>query len=487
MANSSAIANQPDSRRTPIDWLRLWFLLRDRVTRRDYDVAGFGLMALKYVVEFVVVVQLTGLLYTPLDFVNPLFSARQKLAAGAPDWFGFAWVLWALPFLWIAVGMSVRRALDAGISPWHGLWVLVPFVNIVAMLVLACLPSAPQPAAPRVSDVTPRAIDRQADAAATVKAAVGGIAVGALYASVLTQASVYLFHSYGAAIFFGTPFVTGVASSYLLNMRASRSYATSIGVSSAALLFGGLALLLLAFEGVICLFMAAPIVLALGIAGAPIGKFLADRRRHQHAGLVGAMLILPVLAAAEARLQHENEFVVTSQVDTAAPPEAVWRNVIRFSRITDPPEWIFRWGIACPVEARIFGEGVGARRECVFTTGKFVEPIAVWDEPRRLAFDVSEQPAPMFELTPYRHIHPPHLDLSFRTLRGEFELVPLSGGGTRLVGRTWYTLDIRPVGYWAMWSDWLLHRIHLRVLRHIKRLAEGESDVLAKSEAAIRQ
>jgi hypothetical protein len=239
---------------------------------------------------------------------------------------------------------------------------------------------------------------------------------------------------------------------------------------------------LFAFEGVICLFMAAPIVLALGIAGAPIGKFLADRRRHAHSGLVGAMLILPVLAVAETRLPHENEFVVTSQVDIAAPPEEVWRNVIRFSKITDPPEWVFRWGVACPQEARIFGEGVGARRECVFTTGKFVEPITVWDEPRRLAFDVSEQPAPMFELTPYRHIHPPHLDLSFRTLRGEFELVPLSGGGTRLVGRSWYTLDIRPVGYWAIWSDWLVHRIHLRVLRHIKRLSESEVIVVTRSE-----
>jgi hypothetical protein len=433
-------------------------------------------MAFKYVAEFVAVGQLTGLLYTPLDFVNPLFSAREKFAAGAPDWFGFSWVLWALPFLWIAVGMSVRRALDAGISPWHGLWVLVPFVNIVAMLVLACLPKGPQPAARSTSEAAPGAIDQQSDVATTVKAAVGGIAVGALYASVLTQASVYLFRSYGAAVFFGTPLVTGIASSYLLNLRSSRSYASSIGVASAALLFGGLTLLLFAFEGVICLVMAAPLVLALGIAGAPIGKFLADRRRRPHHGLVGAMLILPALAAAEAVLPHENEFVVTSQMEIAAPPEEVWRNVVRFNKITERPEWIFRLGVACPEEARIRGQGVGARRECVFTTGKFVEPITVWDEPSRLAFDVSEQPAPMFELTPYRHIHPPHLDLAFRTLRGEFELVPLHGGGTRLVGRSWYTLGIRPVGYWTIWSDWLVQRIHLRVLRHVKRLAEQTPD-----------
>jgi hypothetical protein len=129
-------------------------------------------------------------------------------------------------------------------------------------------------------------------------------------------------------------------------------------------------------------------------------------------------------------------------------------------------------GISCPSEARINGQGVGAVRECVFTTGRFIEPITTWDAPRRLAFDVREQPAPMFELTPYRHIHPPHLDSGIRSLRGEFQLIELAEGRTRLTGRTWYKLDIRPHVYWTIWSDWLIHRIHHRVLRHIKRLAE---------------
>jgi hypothetical protein len=380
-------------------------------------------------------------------------------------------VLWTLPFLWIAVGMSVRRALDAGISPWHVLWVLVPFANLVAMIVLAALPSAAQPA------VYPDRNERyqQADVAAAVKSAVGGIAVGALYASVLTQASVYFFHSYGTAVFFGTPFITGVASSYLINSGRSRSYAASIGVALAALVFFGVGLMLFAFEGAICIAMAAPIVLPLGMAGAPIGKFLADRRRRLHRDLVGALLVLPMLAFVESRLPSASEFVVASQIDIAAPREAVWANVVGFTKITERPEWIFRLGIACPEEARILGGGVGARRECIFSTGKFIEPITVWQPPARLAFDVAEQPSPMIELTPYRHIHPPHLDLSFRSTRGEFELVELPDGGTRLIGRTWYNLDIRPHAYWTIWSDWLVHRIHLRVLRHIKGLAEGKA------------
>lgn len=463
---------EPQTPRTPLAWLRLWFLLSDPVGRREYALSGFGLMAFKYCVEFVVVGQLSGHVYTPLDFINPLMSAREQMAAGAPDWFGFAWVLWALPFLWIAVGMSVRRALDAGISPWHGLWVFVPIVNLIAMLVLASLPSAPQ-ATPLSSVEAPtREANRQADVAATVKAAIGGIAVGALYASVLSQVSVYVFRDYGMALFFGTPFITGVASGYLLNLRTSRSYALTIGVASAALLLSAVALLLFALEGAICIAMAIPIVLPLGMAGAPIGKLLADRRRRIRGGLIGALLVLPLWAAVESQLPGNREFAVSSVIDIAAPPETVWQNVVGFSKITERPAWIFRMGVACPCEARIMGSGVGAERHCIFTTGQFVEPITTWDEPRKLAFNVREQPDPMIELTPYRHIHPPHLDLAFRSIRGEFELVELPDGGTRLTGRTWYTLDMRPHAYWTIWSDWLVHSIHQRVLRHIKRLCE---------------
>jgi hypothetical protein len=248
-----------------------------------------------------------------------------------------------------------------------------------------------------------------------------------------------------------------------------------MGVAAAALFFGGVALLLFAAEGAICIAMAAPIMLPLGLAGAPVGKFLADRRRRLHGGLIGALVFVPAFAVVESQLPSQKVFVTTSTIDIAAPRETVWKHVIGFSKITEEPEWFFQLGISCPSEARINGRGVGAERECIFTTGKFIEPITVWDKPNQLAFDVAEQPVPMFELSPYRHIHPPHLDHSIRSLHGEFQLHELPDGHTRLVGRTWYTLDIRPHAYWTIWSDWLIHRIHHRVLRHIKGLAEAEA------------
>jgi hypothetical protein len=90
-----------------------------------------------------------------------------------------------------------------------------------------------------------------------------------------------------------------------------------------------------------------------------------------------------------------------------------------------------------------------------------------------LAFDVESQPAALQELSPYGDISAPHLREFFRSTKGEFRLVRLEGGRTRLEGTTWYELHIYPLFYWRPASEWIVARIHERVLHQI------EADALA--------
>ena len=57
-------------------------------------------------------------------------------------------------------------------------------------------------------------------------------------------------------------------------------------------------------------------------------------------------------------------------------------------------------GITYPTHA----EGVGAIRKCNFTTGRFLEPITIWDEPNLLEFSVLDQPPPMVEWSIYNNL-----------------------------------------------------------------------------------
>jgi hypothetical protein len=451
----------------PFRWpyvLRLWFGVTEPVGRRAYALSGLALATCKYAGEALVIWLFTNSFFAPWHFLNPVLSLRTQMLQPAPEWLAWGLFVWTLPFLWIAISMSVRRAADAGLTPWCGLIVLAPLINLVFMIVLCLAPG--KPGDPWSPFQRPVHGDHQARDAA--------LAIGAslLVAGLMMVVSIYLFSSYGAALFVGTPVVMGAVAAFLYNRRHSRSYLGSAGIGLVAIVFAAMALLLFALEGLICIAMAVPLLLPLGALGGVMGKAIADSTRRPAREVLAAVLLLPMFAATETWCFHAEEREVLSAVEINAPPDVVWDHIIGFPDLPSPHEWYFRLGIACPQRARIVGEGVGAVRYCEFTTGTFVEPITAWEPGRRLAFDVTDQPAPMFELTPYRHIHPPHLDGYLRSKRGEFLLIELPGGRTRLEGRTWYQFEMFPQVYWTLWSDLLIHRIHQRVLLHIQSRAE---------------
>ena len=166
-------------------------------------------------------------------------------------------------------------------------------------------------------------------------------------------------------------------------------------------------------------------------------------------------------------------YAVKTSVVINANLETVWSHVVSFSELPPPTEAMFKTGIAYPIRAEIRGQGVGAVRHCVFSTGEFVEPITVWDEPHLLRFDVTAQPSSMEELSLYSDLRPPHLENYLISRRGQFQLTSLPDGATLLEGTTWYQNRFWPAPYWHLWSDYIIHRIHQRVLLHIKSLAES--------------
>jgi len=185
-------------------------------------------------------------------------------------------------------------------------------------------------------------------------------------------------------------------------------------------------------------------------------------------------LIVPASFGVEhAAALRPSVYEVRTAIEVNAPPEKVWNEVVAFAEIPAPKELLFRAGVAYPIRAEISGHGVGAVRHCIFSTGPFVEPIEVWDEPRLLRFGVTANPAPLNELTPYGHIDAPHLHGYFVSQKGQFSLTALPGGRTRLEGTTWYHNAMWPSAYWHLWSNYIIHKIHFRVLAHIRAEAEA--------------
>jgi uncharacterized membrane protein YhaH (DUF805 family) len=451
------------------DTLRFWFGFSGVVDRRRYLFHGAALIAVKYAVDAGVVALATGTPWTPLDYLLPLWSLRAERLGAGQLWLQWVLVLWALPFLWIGVSMTMRRALDAGRSPWLCLLFFVPVVNYATMLVLCLLPTSPvvrHPVRPRPT------MDLRLVAALT------SIAAGLAVAIPTVLISVLVLERYTASLFLGTPFSLGAITAYVYNGRGPRSYGQTLEVVLLALLFLGGATMLLALEGLLCVAMAFPLAAVVAGAGAVLGRAMARAAPSDGVAGGGIALLVPLaglLAGSRGPAAPPARRALVTAVEIAAPPARVWPHVVAFAELPEPTEWLFRTGVAYPQRARIDGGGVGAVRYCEFSTGAFVEPITVWDEPRRLAFDVVDQPVPMQEWSPYRRVYAAHLDGGFRARAGEFRLVALPGGRTRLEGTTWYQLDLHPRIYWSLYADAIVHAIHRRVLRHVQRLAEVTS------------
>jgi uncharacterized membrane protein YhaH (DUF805 family) len=455
-----------------------------KVSRKSYALVGLIGFAIKHNLDRLIATRFfhsstgQGFVGYWFNYWAPLGrAARLTHLSAVESKFLATMLLVAMPFIWVGVAMTVRRLRDTGLPVWLVILFFVPFLNLLFFAALCVLPPRERGAAREAAPWPgPRSLDSLIPRSRTG---------GAVVAIVLTSAIGLVFvllgteyeGAYGWSLFLGLPFCLGLFSVLVYSYHERRMLGACLQVAVLPVGILGFLLVAIAVEGVICAVMGAPLALALTALGGWVGYLIQANHwgsTHAPAMMSVVLLVVPAFFGMERAIGLEPPtFVVRTAIEVKAPPAAVWQEVVAFEEIPPPTEMLFRAGIAYPIRAEISGRGPGAIRRCVFSTGPFVEPIEIWDEPRLLKFGVTANPAPLNELTPYGHIEPRHLHGYFVSEEGQFLLTPLPGGGTRLEGTTWYRNAIWPSAYWHLWSDYIIHRIHLRVLRHIRDAVEA--------------
>jgi len=262
--------------------------------------------------------------------------------------------------------------------------------------------------------------------------------------------SIEYLQSYGWTIFIFLPFFLGYLPVYILGRKKKLAKKEALSISFSTLGIACLGLLIFAMEGIICIAMALPL-LALFVYAGSYSAYENNIRSFKNSKNLTVILLFLSLSFMSFDYVNEpkNLIPVRTKIIVDAPIDKVWNNVVTFDKIDQPVDWIFKTGISYPTDATIKGTGVGAIRYCNFTTGSFIEPITT-----------------------------PHLDGYFKSYKGQFKLKKLSENKTELEGTTWYKVDIHPEFYWKVWSNFIVHRIHNRVLNHIK----SESELTTQTE-----
>ncbi len=446
-----------------------------KIDRGPYAVIGVALFVVKHNIDRAVAILGFHRPWSLFYYLSPTDAARVTSLPASDLRFYSTLLAIAIPFIYVGTLLTIKRLRSADLPGWLVALFFFPLVNLIFFAVLSVVPAATdrgsRMSGGRLRGVLDRIIPKSVVGSAaiaillTIPFFVGGVYL-----------SVYVLGQYGWSLFVGLPFCLGLYSVLIYGYHAPRGFGGCVAVSMLATVFLGLAMVALAFEGVICVAMAAPIMAVLAFLGSVIGYAIQRRpwsSSHAAATMLLLLAIVPGLMGAEYHSSPQAPLLaVRTSVVVDAPPERVWPHVVQFSELPAPTDLFFKTGIAYPMHAEIHGSGVGAVRYCVFSTGPFVEPIEVWDEPHTLKFSVAAQPPAMQELTPYGRIKPPHLDNYLVSEGGQFVLTPLEGGRTLLEGTTWYRNKMWPSDYWQVWSDWIIHKIHGRVLDQVKRESE---------------
>jgi hypothetical protein len=469
------------------------FTWEGTIDRGPYAIAGVIGFGLKHNLDRLVATYVFHRRWGLFNYWFPIDRALHLASLSHEDrLFLFTILATALPFIWVGVALTIKRLRSINVPVWLTTLFFAPFVNLLFFLFLSIQP-AENREDPKWRPVarSNRPLGRfipESDWGSAAAALVVTSVIGALG----TLLSVNGLNVYGIGLFVAMPFCLGLVSALIYGYHKPRNLASCLVVSCLSVALLGLLLLAIAVEGVVCLLMAAPIGLILAMMGGALGYALQRNRwdgiRTQ--STFGALLLfLPLMMGTDAlKPQDPPLLTVSTQIEIAAPPQTVWRYITSFPTLAPPTEWPFRIGIAYPIRSTLVGSGVGAQRTCQFSSGYFNEPIDVWQENQQLGFRISGEPLVMEETSPYGHIHTKHIDGQyFQAQDARFVLTPLANGHTLLTGTSRYRNRMWPTEYWRLWSDAIVHQIHLRVFNHIKQLAEADAAKTAEQPVAAAQ
>jgi uncharacterized membrane protein YhaH (DUF805 family) len=383
-----------------------------------------------------------------------------------------SWLMTALGMIclvlacWMLVALTYRRALDSDAGGWTAAAVITPLLQLPVIAVMSVWPRRTPLLEPVLEADRQRLLTGWG---AALQGMIAGIAL--TLAAVATSA--LIFGTYGYGIFLASPFVIGAVVGYVANRKADLDEAETNKIVRRTGFFACLALLVTALEGLGCLIMVAPLAIVAAMLGGIVGGD-AGRRARQGAttGIVSSVAVLPIIFALETVFPPSLLFATEQTIAVNAPPDRVWKAIVRMETISEPISLIHHVGIAYPVRGRVFGEGVGALRYGDFSTGTAVERVTEWKENRKLTFVVLKDIPGLRELSPYRHVHAPHVQGYFTTRETSFELIPREGGVTDVVERTSHELKLDPALYWLPFARFMVDTNNARVLRHIKAQAE---------------
>ena len=229
------------------------------------------------------------------------------------------------------------------------------------------------------------------------------------------------------AVFLVVPFLTGLAIAFM-----TRGIRVAMVCSMSSLLLSLSVLLMTGLEGVLCVFMAFP-VLFVGIGlGALVGVGLGRKFIHRY-GQVGVVLVVLVgmglLGWTHGKPSEPRSLTVSTSMRFHADPDSVWDAVVATGKLQGDDSVLRMLGLPVPLECTLDEDG---RRTCSFDSGEMVQQVT--EQRRGEVFRVAiVESLPLRDWITFE-------SAEYRFVKGE--------GFVDVIRTDWITSTLRPRWYW---------------------------------------
>ena len=233
-------------------------------------------------------------------------------------------------------------------------------------------------------------------------------------------------------------------------------------------------------EGWACWIMIMPLFLISASLGGFLGGWIKTKGSSNNLQISFLVLLPFILAPLESMIaKNDATFRADTFIDINAPVPRIWSNVTRVSEIPEQQNTgnLSKFlGLPRPLKAELNYEGVGARREAIFTNGLvFHETVTEYEHERKLVLSVKANPHEIPSTALDEHVMIG--GKFFEVQKGTYEIEKLNRGKYRLHLYSHFILKTHFNFYVGWWAKWIMKDIQQNILRAVKARAEGKVNI----------
>ncbi len=244
-----------------------------------------------------------------------------------------------------------------------------------------------------------------------------------------------------------------------------------------AVLIDILFVVLVHWEGAICILFASPIMLAASLIGGLAARIVWWKIGKQSTGTLTAVAMPLLVLLVEIHIAAPWQVrTVETAIAIHAPADVIWTNIksvhaIQASELSD--SWIQHVGFPRPIEATLSHDGVGGVRQASFTGGLvFTETVNTWSPKTDLQFSIraNTDSIPKSTLDDHVTIGGQYFDV----LDGEYRIEKKADGVIlHLVSHERLSTHLNP--YAGFWTDAVMRTFQQQILQVIRARCEASA------------